>query len=116
MDISGVMMSIITDRHLGNPIVFTLDDSQHLFDGLDGNVVILDQKNEMAHAMRYTLGQYSKPKDELEIVSFPYGKICSVSSNLSKKEAEAFLLKLKEDEVILEDEVERIKTSLLINK
>ena len=44
MDISGVMMSIITDRHLGNPIVFTLDDSQHLFDGLDGNVVILDQK------------------------------------------------------------------------
>lgn len=117
MDVNSMMMSVITDRHLGNPIIFTLDDGQHLIDGLDGNVVILDQKNELAHSIRYTLGQYSKSHNEFEIISFPYGKICSISSNLSKNDVESFLNKLKQDEVILDDiEIERIKNSLLINK
>lgn len=113
---NSVKMSVAQNRHLGNPIVFTTEGGQHLFDGLDGNVVILDQKNELVHAIRHTLGQYASKHNEFEILTLPYDQIVTIKSNVSMNEINTFLDILKNDDVILNDEIDRIKNSLTSGK
>lgn len=113
---TSVDLMKIKERQKGAPLIITLAEGLVVVDGLPGNVVVLDQDNEIGHGFRLSNNQYADHSNMYEMTTFKYSNIAYVKTNISKAEMIEILGMLETDNVITGTAKQDILDSVIIKK
>lgn len=107
---------IIKMRQGGRPKIVTIDEAMHMYDGINKNIIIFDQDNEIAHAIHPANSPYVQKTGDLkyEIESFKYERIVTIKSYMNEEDLNQLLDKLISDSVITEEDKASILETVLL--
>lgn len=111
-------MHIIRTRQAGVPKIILIDEAIPMYDGLNDNIIIFDQDNEMAHSIHRANSPYVQQSKDLkyEVETFKYDSIVTVKSFMSEKDLSNMLDTLITESVITVEDKDGILESFKLKK
>lgn len=99
------------------PKIICIESAGYMYDGIDKSVVILDQENEIGHTIFSSNNKYVyRNAEDYEVQSFKFENIMTINSFMNKDDIIHLLDELINDEVIDEEQKNKILKTLKIIK